>query len=105
MQIGKAIGDVTVGSPCSRKDNLRDRLAELRSAMRRSVASKALQPELHRLVEAELSEVDAYLETGDEERRGKMLMALKKAKGLLGDFADLASIAALALAVGQGLSS
>lgn len=103
VQIGKAVGGITIGSTHPRENGLRDRLTELRSAMRRSVESGNLDPEVHEEVEAELSEVDAYLDDRGGERRGKMLAALKKAKGLLSDFGDLASIAAVVLAAGQGL--
>jgi hypothetical protein len=102
-QIGKAIGGVTIGSPHSGQGDLRGQLADLRSAMRRSVASGILEPELHEAIEAELAEVDAYLEGGGKRQRGKMVLALKKAKGLLDGFADLAAIAAALLAAGQGL--
>lgn len=104
VQIGKAVGGVTIGSTHSREDDLRNRLTELRSAMCRSVESGNLTPGVYEGVEAELSEVDAYLEDRDGERHGKMLAALKKAKGLLSDFGDLASIAAVVLAAGQGLA-
>lgn len=103
VQIGKAVGGVTIGSTHSREDDLRNRLTELRSAMRRSVESGNLSPEAYEGVEAELSKADAYLEDRSGERRGKMLAALKKARGLLSDFGDLASIAAIALVAGQGL--
>ncbi|MBE1589308.1 hypothetical protein ACFPOI_35915 [Nonomuraea angiospora] len=103
-QIGKVVGNVTVGSAPPREDDLQVRVAELRAAMRRSVASGALEAEVHEAAEAELAEVDAYLRRGGQERHGKMVLALKKVRGLLGDVADLASIAAVVLAVGQGLN-
>ncbi|GAA3170961.1 MULTISPECIES: hypothetical protein [Nonomuraea] len=102
VQIGKAVGGVTVGGAPAKEDELRIRLTELRSAMRRSVESGKLGPDRCEEVESELAEVDAYIEGRGRQQRGRMLTALKKVKGLLGDFGDLASIAALVLAVAQG---
>lgn len=103
-QIGKVDGNVTVGSPQFHEDGLRTQVAELRSAMRRAVETGTLEAEIRKAAEAELTEVDAYLKHGDEKQRGKMVLALKKVRGLLGDVASVASIAAVALTIGQGLS-
>jgi adenosylhomocysteine nucleosidase len=103
-QIGKAVGDVIVGSAQSLESDFRIQLSELRSAMRRSVGSGGLKAIVHESAEAELREVDSYLERGGAERREKMLLALKRVKILLSDVADLASIAAIVLTIGQGLT-
>ncbi|SDM31459.1 hypothetical protein SAMN05421874_15311 [Nonomuraea maritima] len=107
-QIGKSVGDVTIESTRLKDDDLSGLLAELRMAMRGSVVSGELAADVHNEAEAELSEVDSYLEhddkEGDEERRRRMVLALKKVRGLLADVAGLASIAGAILAAGQGLN-
>ncbi|MBB5081797.1 hypothetical protein [Nonomuraea endophytica] len=100
-QIGKAFGGVTIGTAHSRRKDLGGHLAELRSAIK----SGTLTPSIHAEVEAELAKVDTWLIDQDKERFTGMLMALKKAKGLLGDVAPLSSIATLALAAAEGLRS
>ena len=77
-------------------------IADLRSRIRAALAAGRLDEDTCAAAEAELAAADAALRTDTTPSRSRLVIALKKVHGLLGDVADLASAVLGVIALVQG---
>jgi hypothetical protein len=99
-QIGHVGGGVSFGDHRPDPAALRDQLLALQTALIASHRSGELDEETYLAADAELKDAERYVAAKDEKGRGKLLVALKKLRGLVEDATDLGSkILALITAV------
>lgn len=101
VQAGHIHGDVWVGgAPPSAPSDLPSRLAELRDELWRAHRLGHLDQPTYEAAETELTAADKAL---DDPRDGsKLMVALKRLRGLVGDVAELAAKVAAVIAISQG---
>lgn len=102
VQAGHIHGNVWVGGPPpSTSSDLSSHLAELREQLWRAHRSGHLDQPTYEAAETELTAADKAL---DDPRDGsKLVVALKRLRGLVGDVAELAAKVAAAIAVSRGV--
>lgn len=104
VQAGTVHGGVRIGQEPNPPTDLAEALADFRDALQRARSAGHLDEDTYAAVEAELTVADEALRANTPRSKGKLVLALKKVRGLIGDVADLAQIAAIIIALAQGLS-
>ena len=101
VQAGVVNGDISVGAASGR--NLQDQVADLREALLAARESNELDSETFAAAEEELSKVAGHLVGPVDVERGKVVVALKRLKGLVEGVANLAGKVAVIITAVQGL--
>jgi hypothetical protein len=96
-------GDVHVNRPGAADDELRHQLAELRQALARYETAGRLDRATYEAAEDELRAADSQLAAGGEPARSRVVLALKRLKGLVEGIAELATKVADAITAARGL--
>ncbi|MBL7492498.1 5'-methylthioadenosine/S-adenosylhomocysteine nucleosidase [Frankia sp. AgB1.9] len=107
MQAGNVRGDVKINmgrSAAQQPKDLTAVLASLRAEVTRACASGELDEDTRGAAEGELDMADDALTSGSGSEQGKLVLALKKVRGLVADVADAAALAALAITLAQAMS-
>lgn len=106
LQVGHLYGDVhqtTESTPVTVTDVAAE-LRRLRRELRRSRETGRLDPATYREAEVELSHAERALPADSPERASRLLIALKRLRGLVHDVAELAGQLSTIIAVVQGRS-
>jgi hypothetical protein len=107
QQIGNRIdhvtGNILLGEVALIPETLRRQLAELRRDLTDERAAQRLDPETYEAATDEIRAADQYLSALDGPDRGRLLLALRRLKGLVEGFADLTAKVAVAITAARGL--
>ncbi|GAA2374959.1 5'-methylthioadenosine/S-adenosylhomocysteine nucleosidase [Dactylosporangium salmoneum] len=104
VQAGSIAGSVFIGAVPDAPLHVAEELAELRRMVQAAYVDGRLDEGTYEAAAHELDVVDGVLPPSTEQRRGEMLVALKKLAGLVMDVAELAAkVTALVVAV-RGMS-
>jgi nucleoside phosphorylase/ADP-ribose pyrophosphatase YjhB (NUDIX family) len=101
-QAGQIFGDVHAGAAALTPTGLDEQLADLREHIRRAYRAGDLDRETHEAAQAEL-DTAATLAGDPEEASGRLVVVLKRLRGLISDVADLGAKVATILATVRGL--
>ena len=104
VQAGTVNGGIHVSGERHSPADLAQALVALRARLREAREAGHLDDETYAAAAAELSVADEELRSRSPSGRGRLILALKKVRGLIGDVADLAAVVAAAIALAQGLS-
>lgn len=78
-------------------------LAEIRARFQAAQAAGAVDEDTYAAADAELAVAEEALEDGTPQSRGRLQLALKKFRGLVGDVSDLAAKVTIVLALARSL--
>ncbi len=104
VQAGTIYGGIRIGSEPNSPADLKEALAGLRAQLREARAAGHLDEDTYEATEAELAVADEALRTDTPQSRARLMLALKKMRGLIADASDLAAGLALIIALAKGLS-
>ncbi|WP_067143801.1 5'-methylthioadenosine/S-adenosylhomocysteine nucleosidase [Microtetraspora malaysiensis] len=105
VQAGTVHGGIRVTlKPNAPTTDLAEALAGFRAQLQRTRMAGHLDEDTYAAAEAELNVADEALQTDTSQNRGRLVLALKKVRGLIGDVAELAGELAVIIALAQGLS-
>lgn len=104
VQAGAIHGDVRIGHEPERLQDLGTALTAFRTQLRRAQAAGQVDQDTYDAVDAELAVADEALAVGTPQAKSKLVLALKKVRGLIGDLGDLAVKASAILNLVQGRS-
>jgi hypothetical protein len=102
-RIDHVAGDVSHGPPDSTREELWRLLVELRRALTEEREAGRVDPETYEAASDEIRAADQYLSTPVESDRSRLLLALRRLKGLVEDLADLAAKVTAVIAVARRL--
>lgn len=103
QMIGVVHNEVKAGSARISRRDFEELLAGVRSELRAARESGRIDPASAEAVDRELDEVDGALPATDQESRSRIVVALKKAKGLVEGLAGLTEKVAAAITAVSGL--
>ncbi|MEV4625340.1 5'-methylthioadenosine/S-adenosylhomocysteine nucleosidase [Micromonospora sp. NPDC049523] len=104
FQAGQVYGNVTVGTESERPIDLTAELADLRGLLKQAHRDGQLDETTYAAAETELDIASGCLKEDTARSRGKLVVTLKRLRGLVADVADLAARLAAIIAVAKGLS-
>lgn len=104
VQAGQIFGDVTIGGAPDRPVDLAASIGELREQLKQAHLDGQLDEETYAAAESELDTATDCLNERPAGRRGGLLLALRRLRGLVDDTADLAARLATIIAVVKGMS-
>jgi adenosylhomocysteine nucleosidase len=104
VQAGTVYGGIRIGAQTSPAGDLVEALADLRSRLQRAQAAGHVDEDTYAAANGELAVADDALRTDTPQGRTRLILALKKVRGLLGDVADLAAEVTVVIALARGLS-
>ncbi|MGW4422490.1 5'-methylthioadenosine/S-adenosylhomocysteine nucleosidase family protein [Streptosporangium sp. NPDC004631] len=104
VQAGTVNGGIRISLGSNPPADLGEALVGFRARLQRARAAGHLDEDTYVAAEAELTAADEALETDTLQSKGRLTLALKKLRGLIGDVADLAAELAVIIALAQGLS-
>jgi adenosylhomocysteine nucleosidase len=104
VQAGKIFGNVSVGPSPGAPIDLAALIAEFVGLLRQARSEGRLDQQTYLAAEAELEVVTNSLPTRTEESQSRIMLALKKLRGLIADVADLAAKVATIISAAKGLS-
>lgn len=104
MQIGTVYGGVRSGHDPEPPADLAEALAGLRAQLRQARAAGRLDDDTCEAAEAELAIADNALRENTSQGRSRLMLALKKVRGLIADVVELAAEVAGVIALARGLS-
>jgi hypothetical protein len=99
--IDQVAGDVQVGATTPAVESLRRQIAEVRRALRREQAAGRLDPATFEAATDEVRAADQYLSTPGGPDRSRLLLALRRLKGLVDDLAGLTTKVAAAISAAR----
>ena len=99
---GRVTGPVTIATGSTTSTSLTGSLVEFRARLRRAHDDGQLDEDTYLAAEKELIQVDAALVTGSAESRSKLMLALKRLRGLIADVAELSALLASIMAIAGG---
>ncbi|MEU8658677.1 5'-methylthioadenosine/S-adenosylhomocysteine nucleosidase [Actinoplanes philippinensis] len=91
VQAGQIFGSVSAGNPSRQPIDIRTAVAELRSLIRTANEAGQLDDETYKAAEAELNEAADCAATDTAASRGRLVVALKRLRGLVTEVAELAA--------------
>jgi 8-oxo-dGTP diphosphatase len=103
MQIGAVYGGVRSGHDPEPPADLAEALTGLRARLHRARAAGRLDDDTCDAAEAELAVADTALRENTSQGRSRLMLALKKVRGLLADVAELAAEVASVIALARSL--
>jgi adenosylhomocysteine nucleosidase len=104
VQAGQVIGDIRIGPDPGAPTDLAAQLAEFREHLRQARSAGRLDEGTYRAAEAELDVATNSLPTESEPGKNKLMLALKRLRGLIADLTDLAAKLATIITAAKGLS-
>ncbi|MBY8870503.1 5'-methylthioadenosine/S-adenosylhomocysteine nucleosidase [Micromonospora sp. PLK6-60] len=104
VQAGQIHGDVTVSADPQRPVDLAADLAELRRHVKQARLDGHLDEETYAAAESELDTATECLPASEPDKKGALLVTLKRLRGLVADVAELAARLAAIIAVVRGMS-
>ncbi|MEV4760767.1 5'-methylthioadenosine/S-adenosylhomocysteine nucleosidase [Micromonospora sp. NPDC049559] len=104
VQAGQIHGNVIVGAAPDRPIDLAASIADLRQHLKQAHLDGRLDEETYAAAESELDAASECLSDDEPQRRGGLLVALKRLRGLVADVAELAARLATIIAVVRGMS-
>jgi adenosylhomocysteine nucleosidase len=104
VQAGIVHGGIQVTLEPNTPADLAAALVEFRAKLQQAWTVGQLDEGTYAAAEAELAIADEALQAKTPDSKGKLTLALKKVRGLIGDVADLAALVAVMIALAQGLS-
>ncbi|SCE99465.1 5'-methylthioadenosine/S-adenosylhomocysteine nucleosidase [Micromonospora mirobrigensis] len=104
VQAGQIYGDVTVGVDPHQPVDLATSIADLRRHLKQAHLDGQLDGETYAAAESELDAATECLAASEPEKKGGLLVALKRLRGLVADVAELAARLATIIAVVRGMS-
>ena len=104
VQAGTVYGGIRITPEPGRPTDLAEALAGLHVRLQQARVGGHLDEDTYEAAEAELAVADDALRTNTPQGKARLMLALKKVRGLIADVADLASAVALVIALAQGLS-
>lgn len=90
VQAGTVHGGIRIAHQPSPPTDLAEALIGIRARLQRARAAGHLDEDTYTAAEAELTVADEALRANTPQSRGRLVLALKKLRGLIGDVADLA---------------
>ena len=102
VQAGIILGDVHAYSPALPTADLAGQVADLRAHVRRAYQAGEIDRDTHEAAQAELTTAEA-LAANPGPGNGKLVVALKRLRGLLADVTDLAAKVAAIMSAVRGL--
>ncbi|MEU1969164.1 purine phosphorylase [Micromonospora sediminicola] len=103
VQAGQVIGNVTVGAGTERSTDLEASIADLRAHLKQAHRDGRLDGETYAAAETELNAASDCISAGVPERKGVLLISLRRLWGLVADVAELAAKLAAVITVVRGL--
>jgi adenosylhomocysteine nucleosidase len=104
VQAGQIFGNVSVGPSPGAPVDLAAQIAEFVGLLRQARSEGRLDQQTYLAAEAELEVITNSLPVRTEESQSKIMLALKKLRGLIADVADLAAKVATIISAAKGLS-
>ena len=104
VQAGSVYGGIWIAAEPSAPVDLAEALAGLRDRLQQARTAGDLDEDTFEAAEAELSVATEALRTNTPQGRAKLVLALKKVRGLIADLADLAAEVAIIITLARGLS-
>ncbi|MEV0402204.1 5'-methylthioadenosine/S-adenosylhomocysteine nucleosidase [Actinoallomurus sp. NPDC050550] len=104
VQAGTVHGGIRISPEPIPPTDLAEALSGLRARLQQARAAGHLDEDTYTAAEAELTEADDALKANTPQSRGRLVLALKKLRGLIGDVADLAAEVATIITLAKGLS-
>lgn len=104
FQAGQVIGDIWIAPEPGVTSDLAAHLADFREQLRRAHVAGRLDETTYWAAEAELDVVTNSLPAETEQSKSRLMVALKRLRGLIADMADLAAKLATIIAAAKGLS-
>jgi 8-oxo-dGTP diphosphatase len=104
IQAGHFYGNVTIGAGDTDEPDLGTQIADLRGGIERARKTRELDEVTFAAASQELAAVEAALPAAAPDRKDRLMIALKRLRGLVADVAELATQAAAIMAVVRGLS-
>jgi 8-oxo-dGTP diphosphatase len=104
VQAGQIYGNVTIGADAERPIDLAASIADLRTHLKQAHLDGQLDGETYAAAESELDAATECLSAGTPEKKGGLLVALKRLRGLVADVTELAARLAAIIAVVRGMS-
>ncbi|PZG19502.1 purine phosphorylase [Micromonospora craterilacus] len=104
VQAGQIYGNVNVGAGAERPIDLATSLADLRTHLKQAHRDGRLDEETYAAAESELDVASDCISAGKPEKKGGLLVALKRLRGLVADVAELAARLAAIIAAVRGMS-
>ena len=104
VQAGTVYGGIRVGAEPNQPADLKEALAGLRAQLQDARVAGHLDEDTYEAAEAELTVADEAVRTDTPRSRARLMLALKKMRGLIADVSDLAAGLALIIALAKGLS-
>jgi adenosylhomocysteine nucleosidase len=104
VQAGQIHGNAIVGADSDRPIDLAASIADLRNRLKRAHLDGHLDEETYAAAESELDAATDCLRESPAGKKGGLLVALKRLRGLVADVAELAARLAAIIAVVRGMS-
>ena len=104
VQAGQFYGNVTLGADAERPIDLAASIADLRTHLKQAHLDGQLDEETYAAAESELEAATACASAGTPEKKGGLMVALKRLRGLVADVSELAARLATIIAVVRGMS-
>ncbi|MEU6205694.1 5'-methylthioadenosine/S-adenosylhomocysteine nucleosidase [Micromonospora musae] len=103
VQAGQIHGNVTVGADPNRPIGLAASIADLRDLLKQAHLDGHLDEETYAAAESELDEATDCVRDGSASKKSRLLVALKRLRGLVADVSELAARLAAIIAAVRGM--
>lgn len=104
MQAGQIYGNVTIGAGIDRPIDLAASIADLRTHLKQAHLHGEVDEETYAAAESELEAATECVAADTPAQKSKLMIALKRLRGLVADVSDLASRLATIIAAVRGAS-
>jgi adenosylhomocysteine nucleosidase len=104
VQAGTVYGGIRITNEPNSTADLAEALAGFRAQLQRARAASLLDEDTYTAAKAELTVADKALQMNTAQSKGRLMLALKKVRGLIGDVAELAAEVAGIISLVKGLS-
>jgi adenosylhomocysteine nucleosidase len=104
VQMGQVLGNVWISSQSRAPMSLTDELADFRVNLKRAHQAGEIDSETLESVEDELAVLDEPMVSGDTAGKGRVVLSLKRVRGLVGDVGELMQQVVTLIALVKGSS-